>query len=106
MYPELYHAATPVMAEHNALMCDSQVTAQLRKAFPPREGRHFWFKGAIEPKLATDLYVSANSFYDFKSGTMKVEHTGGKMKGTTTLPGFSTYEHHLGSRAELYMGYS
>ena len=46
-YPELYHMATPEMAAHNAKRCDSQVSAQLRKAFPSREGRHFWFMGAM-----------------------------------------------------------
>ena len=102
-YPELYKPAEQHMKEHNRDMCDSEVSKQLRKVFDATcggtrsgQGNHFWFMGAIEKKLATDLYLSANSFYDHKSGTMVVEHTEGKSKGSTTIPGFSTYEHHLG----------
>jgi hypothetical protein len=95
-WPELYYAATPEMKEHNATRCDSQVTTQLRKAFPPIEGRHFWFKGAIDQKLATELYLSAQGFYNHKEGKLIIEYTEGKLRGTTSVPGFHDYVHHPG----------
>lgn len=96
-YSELYKEATSEMKEENAKIFAGQVTSELCKAFPHREGQCFFFTGHIEEKLATDLYVSATDFYDHKSGALVIKHMEGKSKATTTMPGFSTYEHHLGA---------
>ena len=95
-YSELYKEATSEMKEDNAKIFAGQVTSELCKAFPHREGQCFFFTGHIDERLATDLYVSATDFYDHKSGALVIKHMEGKSTATTTMPGFSTYVHHLG----------
>ena len=92
------------MVTHNAKICESEVTQELRKAFPHREGRCFFFTGEIDPKVATELYVSAVDYYDHKKSVLIIVGKEGKKRVETTMHGFSTYEKHLGSRETRAQG--